>query len=316
MNKFDRVFSILILLQTKRVTKAADIAEKFDVSQRTIYRDIRTLKNAGIPILGDPGIGYSVMEGYRIPPMMFNEEEVSALLAAEKFIGKFTDKNLEQNYLNAMLKIKAILRSNEKQSLEILEDSIAITASYNRGNANNFLQTLLKSVASKNIIEIQYQNGNGAISERKIETIGCYYQSNMWYLVAFCQVKKDYRTFKVNQIKKLRASQEYHTNEHIGLQDYINKQTKEWRDKQDFHSIEIAFKPSLVHFAKKSKYYFGFVEETTKGDATYMTFLNSSIELMARWLLQYGDQVTIIKPVTLKKRLGVLAAQLNQHYNS
>jgi predicted DNA-binding transcriptional regulator YafY len=95
MNKFDRVISTLILLQTKKIIKASNISERFGISLRTVYRDISTLKNAGIPIIGDPGIGYSIMDGYRLPPIMFNEGEALALLTAEKFIGKITDKTTQ-----------------------------------------------------------------------------------------------------------------------------------------------------------------------------------------------------------------------------
>jgi predicted DNA-binding transcriptional regulator YafY len=128
MNKFDRVISTLILLQTKKRLKASFISVRFDISLRTVYRDIHTLKNAGIPIIGEPGIGYSIMQGYKIPPVIFNEEEASALLTAEKFIGKITDEVTEKNYSNALMKIKAILRSSEKESLAILEESIAVSA--------------------------------------------------------------------------------------------------------------------------------------------------------------------------------------------
>ena len=148
MNKFDRVISTLVLLQTKRVIKAITISERFDISLRTVYRDISTLKNAGIPIIGDPGIGYSIMEGYRLTPIMFNEGEAAAMLTAEKFIGKITDQETQAYYSNAMMKVKAILRSAEKQSLSILDDSIAITN--NQPSQNKaYLQDLLKSIAAK-----------------------------------------------------------------------------------------------------------------------------------------------------------------------
>ena len=121
MNKFDRVISTLVLLQTKKIMKASTISERFDISLRTVYRDINTLKTAGIPIIGDPGIGYSIMDGYRLPPIMFTEAEVASLLTAEKFIGKITDKDTQVYYSSAMTKIKAILRSSEKQSLAVLD---------------------------------------------------------------------------------------------------------------------------------------------------------------------------------------------------
>ena len=313
MNKFDRVFSTLILLQTRKVIKAKAISERFGISLRTVYRDISTLKNAGIPIIGDPGIGYSIVDGYRLPPVMFNEGEAAALLTAEKFIGRVTDKETQAYYSQAMIKIKAILRSSEKQVLEVLDNAIAIT---NRSSWENkaYLQDLFRSLASRRIIEIEYQKIDGARSERKLEPIGCYLHVNNWYLVAFCQLKKAYRTFKVNRIVSLRVLDHEYDNRHISLQKYIEQQDESWKNEHQFHTIEIAFNPSLLKYAESRKYYFGFISQTRVNEVVHMTFLNSSLELFARWLLQFGDQASVITPSALNDRLKVLAAQLYQHY--
>lgn len=314
MNKFDRVFSTLILLQTKRVIKAVTIAERFDISLRTVYRDIRTLKNAGIPIIGDPGIGYSVLEGYRLPPLMFNEGEAAALLTAEKFIGKLTDQETQGYYSSAMVKIKAILRSSEKQALEVLDNSIAISNTKGWEN-KTYLQDLFKSIASRQLLKMHYQKADGTNSERILEPIGCYHFTNNWYLVAFCQLKKGYRTFKINRIVSLQVMDQNFTTEHISLQDYIDQQDQAWKQAHPFHHIEIAFRPSYVQFAERRKYYFGFTEQTVEKEAVRMKFLNASLEVMARWLLQFGDQATVLAPIELKDRVKTLATQLYQHYH-
>jgi len=314
MNKFDRVISTLVLLQTKRIIKASTISERFDISLRTVYRDISTLKNAGIPIIGDPGIGYSIMDGYRLPPIMFNEGEAAAMLTAEKFIGKITDQETQAYYSNAMMKVKAILRSAEKQSLDILDDSIAITN--NQPSQNKaYLQDLLKSIAAKHILRIEYQKADGTNSDRKLEPIGCYYQYNNWYLLAFCQLKQDYRTFKVNRILSLKVLEQQFDSKHINLKDYIDQQSESWKEEHQFQNIEIAFSHAFVKYAERSKHYFGFVGQTIEKDAVLMKFQNSSLEIVARWLLQFGDQATVIAPIALRDRIKTLATQLYKHYN-
>lgn len=314
MNKFDRVISTLILLQTKKIIKAIAISDRFGISLRTVYRDISTLKNAGIPIIGDPGIGYSIMDGYRLPPIMFNEGEAAALLTAEKFIGKMTDQDTQAYYSSAMLKIKAILRSSEKQSLAVLDNSIAIS-DYNNWENKTYLQDLFKSIASKNILSIQYQKADGTSSKRKLEPIGCYHQFNNWYLVAFCQLKKAYRTFKINRIVNLQLLEQHFDTKHISLQNYIDRQNEVWKEQQQFQTIEIVFNKSVVKYAESRKYYFGFVEQKIENDAVRMKFLNSSTEIVARWLLQFGNQATVLAPIELKNRLKTLATQLYEHYN-
>jgi predicted DNA-binding transcriptional regulator YafY len=313
MNKFDRVISTLILLQTKKILKASNISERFGISLRTVYRDISTLKNAGIPIIGDPGIGYSIMDGYRLPPIMFNEGEALALLTAEKFIGKITDKATQASYSEAMTKIKAILRSTDKQSLAVLEDSISFSSSKLWEN-KSYLQDLFKSIASKIVLKIDYQKADGSTSNRKIESIGCYHQYNDWYLVAYCQNRAAYRTFKMNRILHLQVLEQHFDTEHISLQTYIDQQTQAWRDQQQFQTVEIAFNKSILQHAERRKYYFGFVEQVETEESVRMKFLNSSMEFMARWLLPFGNQATVIEPLELKSRMTQLATELYDHY--
>lgn len=313
MNKFDRVISTLILLQTKKILKASSISERFGISLRTVYRDISTLKNAGIPIIGDPGVGYSIMDGYRLPPIMFNEGEALALLTAEKFIGNITDKTTQNSYSQAMTKIKAILRSTDKQSLAILEDSIAFS-NYPLWENKSYLQDLFKSIASKAILKIEYQKVDGSISNRRLESIGCYHQYNNWYLVAYCQNKKAYRTFKMNRILNLQILEEHFETEHISLQAYIDQQTKAWKEQQQFQSIEVAFHKSILRFAESRKYYFGFVEQIEEEEVVRMKFLNSSIEIIARWLLQFGNKATVLAPLELQSKIKALATELYQHH--
>ena len=313
MNKFDRVFSTLILLQTKKVLKAANISERFGISLRTVYRDINTLKNAGIPIIGDPGVGYSITEGYRLPPLMFNEGESLALLTAEKIIGKITDRKTQASYSEAMTKIKAILRSKEKQSLAVLEDSIAFSST-NTWENKSYLQDLFKSIAAKCVLEIDYQKVDGTISKRRIESIGCYHQSSNWYLLAYCQTRKAYRTFKMNRILQLRVLEEHFDTVHINLQTYIDQQTEAWKAKQQFKTIEVAFHKSLLQFAESRKYYFGFVEQVEEKEVVSMKFVNATIEPIARWLLQFGNQASVLAPEELQFRLKELAIELYEHY--
>src|SRR5690606_32751984 len=124
--RFDRIVNILIQLQSKRVVKAQELADRFEVSLRTIYRDIKSLEQAGVPLIGEAGTGYSIMEGYRLPPVSFSREEALSFVATEKLAQKFLDKESSQRYSAALLKIKAILKSNDKDLLSNMEDQIVM----------------------------------------------------------------------------------------------------------------------------------------------------------------------------------------------
>lgn len=312
MNKFDRVIATLILLQTRKIIKASFISERFGISLRTVYRDINTLKNAGIPIIGDPGVGYSIMDGYRLPPVMFNEGEATALLTAEKFIGSIADKDTQKHYSNAMTKIRATLRSSEKQSLAILDESISFS-SYKHWENKAYLQDLFKCIATKTLLKIHYKKVDGTASERTLEPIGCYHQ-NHWYLVAFCQLKQAYRTFKMNRIVQLKVLEQQFDTIHISLQDYIDQQAEAWKAQQNFQQIEVAFHQSVQQYVESRKYYFGFVDQEEEGESIRVKFLNSSLEIVARWLLQFGNKATVLAPLPLKEHLQTLSKELYQHH--
>ena len=133
-------------------------------------------------------------------------------------------------------------------------------------------------------------------------------------MLAFCQLKNDYRTFKLNRIQNLKLLDQFFDKSHISLQDYIDQQQESWKEAQQFHAIEIVFSNDYVKFAESRKYYFGFVEQSVEPDGIHMKFLNSSLEVVARWLMQFGDQATVITPVILKERLRTLATQMFEHY--
>ena len=118
MNRIDRLVATLIHLQSKRGGKAEEIAKRFEISLRTVYRDIRALEEAGVPIGAEAGLGYFIIDGYQLPPVMFTREEAAALLTGEKLLEKLTDKSLATNYSTAMKKVRAVMKTTDKEFLE------------------------------------------------------------------------------------------------------------------------------------------------------------------------------------------------------
>ncbi len=118
MNRLDRITSILVQLQSKKLITAREISDRFEISNRTVYRDIHTLRQAGVPIGEEEGKGYFIVDGYKLPPVMFSSEEANALVAIEKMLHYHTEDSLRKNYESALLKIKAVLKSKEKNKLE------------------------------------------------------------------------------------------------------------------------------------------------------------------------------------------------------
>ncbi|HWB28449.1 MAG TPA: YafY family protein [Chitinophagaceae bacterium] len=311
MNRIDRVTAILIQLQSKKIVKAQDIAERFSISLRTVYRDVKTLEEAGIPIIGEAGVGYSIMEGYRLPPVMFTREEATAFLTAEKLIEKFTDNSTEEGYKSAMYKVRAVLRSSEKDLLENIDEHIEVLKSRAQQNTKQTvspLQTILKSISSKNVLFIKYAALNApTATDRHIEPVGVFYMSNYWYLIAFCRLRGDYRNFRTDRMLQITITDEKFEKEHPSLKSYLERVATQ---ETELHKVIMQVDKEVMRYFGEQKYYNGYVSESDLGNRVEMTFLSSSIEGFARWYLMFGDRADIIQPNALKERIKCIAANI------
>lgn len=309
MNRFDRITSILIQLQSKRVIKAQEIADRFKISLRTVYRDIRTLEEAGVPLFGEAGVGYSLTDGYRLPPIQFTREEATAFLVTEKIVEKYTDRDNSEKYNSALYKIKAVLRSTEKEYLDEVDKSItSFKNSHTINNQNNYpLQEILAAIKNKNEVFIQYKKSYATEStSRTIEPIGIYEQNNQWYLIAYCQLKKDYRNFRLDRLTGFQRSEKTFLHNHPSLSDYLQQIT--------FHSelisIEIEIEKRVAPYIITQKYYYGFVSEVEQTDTIRMTFLSASADAFARWYLMLAANARIISPPEIKDKVKSLVTEI------
>ncbi len=213
MNRLDRISAILVSLQSRSVVRAADLADRFGVSVRTIYRDVRTLEQAGVPICGDAGIGYSLVEGYRLPPLMFTPEEALAFLTAEKFIEQLTDSHNSRHFRSGMDKVRAVMRGVQRDYPSLLAGAISVYRSSHTPEAKtpNLLQTILHSVARREILAMDYTRADGSVSRREIEAVGVAFADPCWYLAAWCHLRGEYRKFRLDRIDNLVPSGRTHT---------------------------------------------------------------------------------------------------------
>lgn len=313
MNRIDRLHAILTHLQSKKKVTAQELSERFGLSLRTVYRDIKALEESGVPIIGEAGIGYSIMEGYRLPPVMFTQEEASAVLLSSKLADRFTDNSVKKHVASALYKIKAVLRGHDKDFLEELNESVAVS-SYNHLQSDDaaHLTQLQKALIDKRAVQIEYLSPyKEATPKRVVEPIGLYYYSTGWHLIAWCRLRNDYRDFRISRINKLMMTDEAYTKrEHLSLQEYIRSFSK-----MELQEFIVLFKKDIARFVADQKYLRGFVSEEMIDDTVRMTFLTSFPEYLARWLLSFTDGVTIESPHSLKDKMRELISELQKHYS-
>ncbi len=310
MNRIDRLAAIVIQLQSRRLINAQDIADKFSISLRTVYRDVHALEEAGVPVIGEAGIGYRLMEGYKLPPVMFNQDETSALLTAKKLMQSMSDVNSSNHYISALDKIKAVLRLAEKDHLEGIDEHIVVVsrpAFVHEKASELHLQKILKAIASATVIEINYTSIEKNESlQRKAEPIGIYYQGSRWYLIAFCRLRNDYRNFRTDKIQTLVLTNEKIVQKHPPLQSFINEVAAQ----RQVQKVVIEVERDIIKYFGEQKYYNGFVKEEEAGDYLRMTFLSGSLTGFARWFMMFGDKAKIIEPLQLKDMVTELAGNI------
>lgn len=309
MNRFDRITAILIQLQSKKIVKAQDLADRFDISLRTVYRDIRSLEEAGVPLYGEAGVGYSLVDGYRLPPVMFTREEAMSFVTAEKFMEQFTDASTKSSYQSAMYKMKAVLRSDEKELVENIEDRILIRKRNPKSDdaPNNILDSLLQCIAENCVARLTYSAFNSdETTERTIEPIGIFHENQFWYIVAWCHLRKDYRQFRTDRVIDIKITSEKFHKKHPSFKEYLENYEKQ----HVFETIKIAVPKKIARYIQNQKYYYGFVSETIKKDIVEMTFQTMTIEGFARWLLMFADQAEIIEPSYLKDQMRALLSEI------
>jgi len=221
MNRVDRLMGIVTTLQSKKHLSAEAIAQRFEISVRTVYRDIRALDEIGVPVGFEPGQGYFVMQGYFLPPVIFSNEEANALSLMEPLVMRFADQGIRRHYAAALNKVKAVLKSAQKDKMEHMHESVQALRPRCLENDYDYLAKIQTAIVSKNILRLQYENAAQEASYREVEPIGLIFYSLNWHLIGWCWKREEYRDFRVSRIQKLASTTEsFRKCDHIALSEY------------------------------------------------------------------------------------------------
>lgn len=317
MNRIDRLSAIIIQLQSRKTVRAQDIADRYQISLRTVYRDIRSLEEAGIPIIGEAGVGYCLVEGYRLPPVMFTKEEATAFLTAEKLVSRLTDAANGSCFTSALDKVRAVLKTTEKDYLEHIDDKIAVIKSSRPlqivAQANP-LQIILNAIAGQQVLELHYFSYyRQEETQRRIEPVGVFYLDHYWHLIAWCRERGAYRDFRFDRVRYIAAGEELFTTQHPPFKSFIDNQYKDMK----LEDVTILIDAEAALHLGEQKYYQGYVSENVTDQGIEMQFLTMSVEGFARWFMSIADYAIILHSDPLKIRVKtLLAAILNKMENS
>jgi len=222
MHRLDRLFAIHTFLQSRKHATAERIAERFGISVRTVYRDIKALGESGVPVSFDAGRGYFLVPGHFLPPVSFSTEEASALLLMEGFTKLAADKSIGALYSSALTKVRSVLRAAQKDAVEALAARTAVRWPECTAHDFAYLADLQRCIAEEMVVELHYTNKAREASLRLVEPIGLIFYGMNWHIVGWCHKRGEYRDFRVSRITSLRCtSQPFTKNDHMEVGDYL-----------------------------------------------------------------------------------------------
>ena len=221
MRRADRLFQLIQHLHHDKVITAQALAQSLGVSKRTIYRDVQDLSLSGVPIVGEAGVGYRLMRGFHIPPLMFNEEELAALLLGARMVQVWTDKSLARAAHQAIQKIQSVIPEHLKPELareEILVPDFSISAEVSEN-----LAALRSTIKSRQKVNFDYIRQDGEHSTRCVHPLGLFYWGKVWTLVAWCELRDAFRHFRLDRMQSLEAlKQHFESVPGRTMQDFLN----------------------------------------------------------------------------------------------
>nr|WP_298997151.1 YafY family protein [uncultured Allomuricauda sp.] len=232
--RLSRLTAILTQLQSSRIVTAKTLAEKHNVSVRTIYRDIRTLEKSGVPIVTEEGKGYSMMEGYQLPPVMFTEDEANALITAEQLVLKNKDASFVQYYSEAILKIKALLKGSQKDKASLLKDRIYFTDNFSRQTTSSYLMQIQSALTNFQVLNIDYLSLENKSTNRDIEPFALYSTQEKWLLIAYCRLRKAFRVFRIDHIQKVANTYQVFESHNMTLEEYYKSYDRHNENDSDY----------------------------------------------------------------------------------
>ncbi len=202
MRRADRLFQIIQLLRRKRVATAATLARELEVSERTVYRDIRDLVLSGVPIEGEAGVGYMLRKGFDLPPLMFTEVEIEAMVLGARVVSSWGDAALAKAASDALARVEAALP-------ERLRARVDGTRLYAPGfhvpqDVAGALTELRGSIDGRRKVFLSYTDPAGIDTERTVRPLGLFFWGKVWSLTAWCELRDDFRSFRLDRIRQLQ----------------------------------------------------------------------------------------------------------------
>jgi predicted DNA-binding transcriptional regulator YafY len=295
-----RLITLIMLLQRQPNQKAADLAEKLGISVRSLHRYIAMLDDMGIPVYTERGPhgGFSLVRGYKMPPLIFNPEEATAVYLGTSLVEEMWGSLYHEAAQGALAKLNNVLPDEQQQEIAWARRSLAI-ANLHRADMDPLvplLEKLRRAVRELRSVDMSYQGmRNAAPQSRRLDPYALVHRWGWWYVVGYCHLRQEVRSFRVDRIVELTlTAQVFQLPPDFEVRAYLQTETQD----QPKLRVRMRFAPEAVHVAQSNRSYWEAVEEQPDG-AWVVTFLTIDLNWAVSSVLAYGPSVTVLEPAEL-----------------
>ncbi|MCD1261320.1 YafY family transcriptional regulator [Paenibacillus athensensis] len=303
MNRTDRLLAIVLELQSRKRMRAEDLAALFETSVRTIYRDMQALSETGVPVVGSPGQGYSLMDGYFLPPLTFSGEEALTLLLGSDSVTAYLDRHYQRCAESSRSKLEAVLPAPVRREVEQLRSQLRVLqlpkdiVQLDVGHGET-LVLLREAIAAERSVSFGYdkRSGDGEM-DREVDPYGLAFAGGRWLLVAFCRLRGAMRHFRVDRMSGVRFSgQTFRRPADFSMQEYAPEDNRTLE-------VKVLFPAEAAARVKEARGFFpSSCEDTADGLLVTLHVRQESDAL--RWLLGWGRLARVLEPATLAERIA------------
>ncbi|HEY8961329.1 MAG TPA: YafY family protein [Luteolibacter sp.] len=313
MNRIDRLTGMILLLQGQRVITAEQIAAHFEISVRTVYRDLAALGEAGVPIVAEAGVGYSLMRGYHMPPVMFTEDEAAALFMSGEVTEQIADGSLKQSLRSALLKVRSVLPQEKRDYLHRLRDSVSVSFRRPGGEEKGeSLMPIQDAIVRRNCLAIHYDTASkGTVTRRVVEPLGLVFYSRRWHLIAWCRMRRDFRDFRLDRLASWAVlDEQYHGHAHFSVKEFL----RECIENHELTPATVLVEREACERFRAELSGTPVSEETQPDGRVKVELLSFSIPWLAQWLLAFGLKVEALEPLELREAMRDAAQAVVARY--
>src|SRR5262245_43519297 len=219
MRRADRLFRLVQLLRARRFATARTLAEALEVSERTVYRDVRDLSLSGVPIEGEAGVGYALRRGFDLPPLMFDFDEIEALTAGARMVQAWSSPSLARAAQAALDKIAAALPPEKRIAME--RTRLDAPSFHVDPRVGAVMDHMREAIVAGRRLEFAYRDEAGRASAREVRPLGLYFWGQRWTLAAWCETRRDFRSFRLDRMQDVAVGRRFPDEDGKRLDDFL-----------------------------------------------------------------------------------------------